>query len=169
MHCKFPNRIPDIQQCIRGETKTIPSKDVEKERGYFQESYGVGKCIFLYNPLSSTHRIVLAAVTSKRAGMGLRSEVSNIFQAVSEIYKIMVDKGIRKIYSPLMGAGHGCLSKEVSLFSLVLAWSEILCNPLGPRIDVNIVVFKADDRAEAELSSRITKRILKVATGMFKN
>lgn len=168
MHRKFPNRIQDIQQCIRAETKSIPSKDVEKERGYFQASYGVGKCIFLDNPLSSTHRIVLAAVTSKRADKGLRSEMVYLFQAVSEIYRTMLDKGIRKIHSPLMGAGHGCLRKEVSLFSLVLAWSEILCNPLGPRIEVNIIVYRGDEKAKPELSPRVIRRILRVATGMFK-
>lgn len=168
MHRKFPNRIPDIQQCIRGETKSIPSKDVEKERGYFQQSYGVGKCILLDNPLSSTHRIVLAAVTSKRAEMGLRSEISYIFQAVGEIHKIMADRGIRKVYSPLMGAGHGCLRKEVSLFSLVLAWSEILCKSSGPRLDVSIIVFKPDESAKPELNPKVIRRILRIATGMFK-
>ena len=80
----------------------------------------------------------------------------------------MVDKRITKIYLPIMGAGHGCLGDEVALFTLVLAWAEIMCKPLSRNVEINIVVFKADEKSKPRLSSKVIKRILYVATGMFK-
>jgi O-acetyl-ADP-ribose deacetylase (regulator of RNase III) len=169
MHAKFSTQIEAVKNLVSTKVQSMPSKSVEKESGCFQQSYGVGKCIYLDRPLSSEHKIILTAVTSQRAGQGLKSEISYIFQAVNEIYKLMVDKRLRRVYSPLMGAGHGCLRTEVALFTLVLAWSEILCKPLGPHIEVNIIIFRNDKSDKQRPSRRVVKRILKIATGMFKN
>ncbi len=166
---KFPNQIQAIQQEVHAEIQSMPSKEVEKKSGIFQHSYGVGKCIFLDSPLSSTHKIILAAVTSQRAGQGLRAEISFIFESVNEAYRIMCDKRLWKVYCPLLGAGHGCLKTEVALFTLVLAWSEILCKPLGPHIEINIIVFKSDEKAKPKPNPKVIKRILRLATGMFRS
>lgn len=167
IRAKFSNQITEIQQLISKELESNPSERVEKERGVFQQSYGIGTCVFLDQPLKSSQRIILAAVTSQRAGEGLRGEISFNFRAVNEIYRIAADKRIRKVYLPLMGAGHGCLRTEVALFSLVIAWAEILCKPSSPHMQVNIVVFKHDDEATPEIKPRDVKRILQTAVGMF--
>jgi hypothetical protein len=168
MHSKFPNQIHEIQQAVHVKTKDMASIEREKETGIFQKSYGVGKCIFLDKPIMTNHRIILASVTSHRAGQGIRSEISYIFQAVNEIFKILMDKRIFKVYSPLMGAGHGCLEPEVALFALILAWSEILYKPRTPHIEVTIIVFRSNENIKPRLNQRVMKKILEVATGMFK-
>ena len=135
---------------------------------HFQPSYGVGSRILLDRPLRSAHQLILAAVTSQRAGEGLQAQIHSIFQAVNQIHNIMRDSRFRKVYLPIMGAGHGCLTKEVALFSLVLAWAEILCGPRSPHYEVNIISYKADDNTKPKLNPRAVKQILRTATGMFK-
>lgn len=167
LQAKFSNQISEIQQLINEKLASVPAERVEKERGVFQQSYGVGTCIFLDRPLKSSQRMILVAVTSQRAGEGLRGEISFNFHAIKEIYKIAADKRLRKVYLPVMGAGHGCLRSEVALFSLAIAWAEILCKPSSPHIQVNIVVFQRDDKTDPEIKPRVVKRVLRMAVGMF--
>ena len=87
IHSKFPNQIKEIQELLCEKAKAFSSSSVEKETGIFQDSYGIGTSIFLDKPLSSKHKIIITAVTSQRAGKGLKSEILYIFQSVREIYK----------------------------------------------------------------------------------
>src|ERR1044072_764877 len=120
IQAKFPNQVSEIQQLINEKLASAPTEKVEKERGDFQPSYGVGTCVFLDRPLKSSQRIILAAVTTQRAGEGLRGEISFNFDAVKEVYRIAADKRLRKVYLPVMGAGHGGLRSEVALFSMAV-------------------------------------------------
>jgi hypothetical protein len=167
IHTKFSNQISEIQQLINEKLASFPSRKVEKERGVFQQSYGTGTCVFLESPLKTSQRIILAAATSKRAGEGLRGEISFNFRAVNEVYRIAADKRLRKVYLPVIGSGHGCLRSEVALFSLVIAWAEILCKPTSPHIQINIIVFRQNDKASPEISRRVVRRVLRMAVGMF--
>jgi hypothetical protein len=168
MQSKFSNQIDEIKQLIKAKLEGLATIKVKKEEGLFQHSYGTGKSIFLDHPLKSSHRIILTAVTSQRAGEGLRGEISFNFRAVQEVYKIIADKRVRKVYFPLLGAGHGCLGDEVALFSLVLAWAEILCKPVSPHLEVNIIIFQPDETTKPEPNPRVVKRIIRMAIGMFK-
>jgi len=84
------------------------------------------------------------------------------------VLAVSVDNRLSQIFLPVIGSGHGGLKAELSLFIMTLALSEALCKPLGPRIDINVIVFRRDDRSEPEISPKSVKRVLRNAIGLFK-
>jgi antiphage defense system Thoeris ThsA-like protein len=168
MKKNFPIQIPEIQQLIFDGTKSFPPTDVEKEDGVVAKSFGVGRCVFLDKPLNSTHRFVVAAVTTKRARVGLRSEVGFIFSVVSELQRLVADKRLRGLVIPVLGAGHGGLKIEMALFALVLALSEAIGrDPARHLQSVDIVVFKPDNSKKPQIKPSTVKRILGSASAML--
>lgn len=170
IQAKYPNQTEQIQCLIKERLMNLPSQDVEKETGIFQKSFGVGTCIFLDQPLSSKQKILFLSVTTKRAGEGLRAEMSYIFKAVNKIQGIVADKRLSSVYVPLIGSGHGGLKKEVALFGMLLAVCDALTRPSGHSIkSFNIIVFQASEKDKPNVSPEIAKRLLKTTTGMFFN
>jgi O-acetyl-ADP-ribose deacetylase (regulator of RNase III) len=164
----FPGQIETIQHKVKTALQDRPCEKVEKEKGVVRESYGIGRCVYLNGSISSAHRMILVSVTQKRAGTGLRAEISFVFRAIGELLSVAVDNRLSDLYLPVIGSGHGGLRTEVALFSMVSALSEVLCKPLGPRINVNIVIFRKDENSKPEISSRAVRRVLRVAAGMFR-
>ncbi|HET7213409.1 MAG TPA: macro domain-containing protein [Terriglobia bacterium] len=164
----FPGQIEDIQRLVKARLEDLPSKTVEKEKGALRQSYGVGTCVFLDAPLSSSHRIILAAVTEKRTGTGLKAEISFIYRVIGEVISVAVDRRLSDIHMPVIGSGHGGLRTEVALFSMVSALSEVLCKPFGHRLNINIVVFRSDTESKPEVSPKALRRVLRVSAGMFR-
>ncbi|MGK7873482.1 MAG: macro domain-containing protein [Xenococcaceae cyanobacterium] len=168
IQAEYPNQIDNIKNLINKDLEKIPSQEVEKETGVVQLSYGIGTGIYLDQPLSSKNRILFLSVTTKRAGEGLRAEMSYIFKAVNEIQRIVADKRLRSVYVPLIGSGHGGLRKEVALFGMLLAVCGVLTRPSGRSIkEFNIVVFQANENHQPSVSPNSAKRLLGITTGMF--
>jgi hypothetical protein len=110
----------------------------------------------------------MAAVTTKRARVGLRCEVAFISSVVKELHRIVVDKRLTGLIVPVMGSGHGGLNAEMALFSLVLAFSEVLVRDSGHHLQsVDIVVFKPVDSKKPRIKSSTAKRILGSASAML--
>ena len=78
----FPGRIADIQTLIAQKLANAPSELVEREHDERARSYGVAKCIYLEGPLSTALNLMFVSVTTKRAGVGLRSEARYLFAAM---------------------------------------------------------------------------------------
>ena len=170
IQAEYPNQTDKIQDLINKKLETVPSENTEKETGVFQLSYGVGTGIYLDRPLSSNNRILFLSVTTKRAGEGLRAEMSYIFKAVNEIQRVMADKRLSSVYVPLLGSGHGGLMKEVALFGMLLAVCDVLTRPSGQSIkEFNIVIFQADKNLQPSVSPNSSERLLKITTGIFLN
>lgn len=168
IQAKYPNQIDKIESLITEKLENIPSENIEKEIGEFQLSYGTGTSVYLNEPLSSNDKILFVSVTTKRAGEGLRAEMSYIFKAVSEIQKVVADKRLSSVYVPLMGSGHGGLPKEVALFGILLAVCEVLTRPSGQGIkEFNIVIFQGDEKHPPSVPVKSCERLLKISAGIF--
>jgi hypothetical protein len=164
----FPNQALEVQKLIQDELVSIKSRKEEKEPGVTQSSYGIGSGVFLKNALHSNQPLLFVSVTTKRAGEGLRAEMSHIFAAVKKIQHIAADNRIDTVCIPVMGTGHGGLKKEVGLFSLLLAICDGITKPTGHHItQYNVVVFRADPNEKPSISINSSKRILKTAIGLF--
>jgi len=164
----FPNQAAEIQQLIQTKLISFESQDVEKETGLTQKSFGIGRGVFLKEPLQSKQPVLFISVTTKRAGEGLRAEMSHIFDAVSEIQKVAADHRMDSVCVPVMGTGHGGLQKEVGLFALVLAICDGVSKPVGHHIkEYHIVVYQSAPAERPSISERDARRILKTAIGLF--
>jgi len=160
----FPNQEEKFEELIRKELQNLNGKDVEKEDGILQKSYGIGTCIFLKNPLNSNYNIIISSVTQKRKGIGLHSNISFLMQAINNIHLIALDKRINKIKTPLLGAGHGGLNNKISLFAIVLGFSQFLM--VKQNKEVTVVIFKKDEESKADINKKNIYRILKYAIGL---
>ncbi|OEU60747.1 MAG: hypothetical protein BBJ57_11165 [Desulfobacterales bacterium PC51MH44] len=164
----FPNLANDVQALIKEELVSAKSKKMEKEPGVTQASYGIGFGVFLKEPLHSKQPVLFLSVTTKRAGEGLRAEMSHIFEAVKKIQEVAADNRIESVCIPIMGTGHGGLRKEVGLFALVLAICDGVSKPSGHHLKkYNIVVYRASPKESPSVSINASKRILKTAIGLF--
>ena len=167
INAKYPNQISQLQDLISKQLQLLQSHSVEKETNAFKESYGVGTVIFLDSPLESKQKLLLVSVTTKRAGEGLRAEMSYIFQVINGVQRIMADKRLNSVYIPVMGSGHGGLRKESALFGMLLAASDVMKRPSGHHIKkFSIVIFRAEDGGKPSISPAIAKKLLRISTGM---
>ena len=168
IQAEYPNQTGEIQFLINKELEKYPSQNIEKEADVFQLSYGIGTGVYLDQPLSSKNRILFLSVTTKRAGQGLRAEMSYIFEAVNEVQRVVADKRLKSVYIPLIGSGHGGLMKEIALFGMLLAVCGVLTRPSGQHIkEFNIIVFKKNQESQPSIPLNSAERLLKITTGMF--
>lgn len=162
----FKNQIDEFQKTVRDvlAEKSFPCV-LQKKKGdeVFQNSYGVGTCLFLTRPIKSSENILLVSVTEQRAGLGLYSNIAFVYKAVNEIYKKVVDNRIRDVYIPLLGSGHGGLNKRVAFLTLVTAFAELMKKD-GKINSLNIVVYK--NGKDIDISRRIVRKILKFGVGL---
>ncbi len=164
----FPKQANDVQKLIKNELAHTKSIKIEKEPGVIKDSYGIGSGIFLNAPLHSNQPVLFLSVTTKRAGYGLRAEMSHIFEAVKKIQQVAADNRIESVCIPIMGTGHGGLQKEAGLFSLILAICDRISRPSGHHLkQYNIVVYRKSSNEKPVVSKNASKRILKTALGLF--
>jgi hypothetical protein len=164
----FPNQSLEVQKLIQEELASVKSRKEDKEPGITQASYGIGSGVFLKKALHSNQPLMFVSVTTKRAGEGLRAEMSHIFAAVKKIQQVSADNRIDTVYIPVMGTGHGGLKKEVGLFSLLLAICDGISKPTGHHIkQYNVIVYRPDQNEKPSISINSSKRILKTAIGLF--
>lgn len=164
----FPNQANEVQKLIKENLASVESMEIEKEPGITQASYGVGSGVLLKEPLHSKQPVLFLSVTTKRAGEGLRAEMSHIFEAVKKIQEVAADNRVDTVCIPIMGTGHGGLPKEVGLFSLVLAICDGISKPTGHHLkQYNIVIYRASPKEKPSISVGASKRILKTAIGLF--
>jgi len=113
----FCDQIADIQKLIAQKLANAPSELVEREYNERAMSYGLAKCVHLKDPLSSGRNLMLVSVTTKRAGVGLRSEARYLFAAMKAICQEMNDGRLSDLYLPVMGSGHVGLSQNWRCFT----------------------------------------------------
>jgi hypothetical protein len=165
---KFTNQTKQVKDLIAEELSGFESREVEKEAGVKQDSFGVGTGVFLKRPMDSRQPILFLSVTTKRAGEGLQAEMSYIFQAVRKIQNIAADHRIDSVCVPVMCSGHGGLRKEVALFGLLLAICDSVTKSHGHHVrKFNVVVFQSAESSKPSISRIVAKRLLRIATGMF--
>lgn len=168
INSKFANQIGKVKEIIKQELTSYDGNEVEKEFRSFQLSYGVGKAILIKNILGSTQPVVFLAVTTKRAGEGLKSELSNIHEALKELFAVTADARKDSITLPILGSGHGGLKKELALFGLLMAVLERITSQNGKHIkQINLVIFQESESKNPEIKKSTVKKLLSLSAGML--
>lgn len=158
----FPNAVGEIQKLIAQKLANAPSELVEREHDERARSYGVAKCLCLKNALSSGRNVMFVSVTTKRAGVGLRSEARYLFAAMKALCQAMNDARFTDLFLPLMGAGHGGLEPELALLYLLLSTKAVIEDRSGGGHlrSVTIVVFQKDEHTAPAIHPDVVRRML---------
>jgi len=162
MASAFPDAIGEIQRLIAQKLANSPSELVEREPDERARSYGVAKCVCLKDALSSGRNVMFVSVTTKRAGIGLRSEARYLFAAMKAVCQAMNDGRFTNLFLPLMGSGHGGLEPELALLYLLLSTKAVIDDRSGGGHlrSVTIVVFRKDERTASNIHPDVVRRML---------
>lgn len=164
----FPGRTLDLQALVAAALAGKVSSQVDKYPGETAASYGIGKCVYLENPLEKRVRLAMVAVTTQRANAGLQAKASYIFEAALSLSQLMANHRLTRLYMPVIGSGHGGLKPETGLICLLLAFSE-LQKQLGHRHlrEINFVVYRPNSDAVPIISESSARNLLKFAAENF--
>jgi hypothetical protein len=126
------------------------------------QSFGAGKCLLLRRPLGRSASIALVSSTTQRAGQGLASKISYLFDGMQELVKCLADARLNKVIMPILGAGHGRIDPPLALVGLLLAVAEAARYGQGSqRLEtVTIVVFRRDASTPASVDPAVIRRAL---------
>jgi hypothetical protein len=131
----------------------------EQERA---ESFGAGRCLLLLKPLSRPFPVALVSTTTQRAGQGLATRISYLFDGMRELVAKLADERINEVVMPILGAGHGRIDPPLALVGLLLALAEAArYGQGGQRLrKVTIVVFRPDTQSLAQVDRIVIRRAL---------
>jgi len=134
---------------------------VNSEGDIFKDSYGIGAYAYFKDYKGKGFNVAFTAVTEKRSGDGVYSDLTFIFIAINEIYRCLSDNQYTTLYTPLLCAGHGGMDRKVAFFSLLLALSQTSKRPGGHHLsEVNIVIFRKDDNSEPDVDTKTIRRVI---------
>ena len=75
--------------------------------------------------------------------------------------KILQNTQIHRIYLPILGSGHGGITRKLALFILFYTIIDFLRHSLGHHIhEVNIIIFKPDEISPPEICEKDVRNIL---------
>lgn len=151
------------QQCV---TRFSVGMQQQKTEDEWSESYGPGRAILVSDPSRNSAGIALVSTTTQRAGQGLASRMSYVFDGVRELFGLLADKRINEVVMPVMGAGHGGIDPSLALAGLVLALAESAKYGTDQqrRKKITIVVFQRTKEDSPDVTlQRIRKTLELVA------
>jgi Domain of unknown function (DUF6430) len=142
----FDGQAADLVKLIRNECRSRwkTSGEYQKTDSERAESFGVGRCLLLQNPLGRSAMIALVSTATQRAGQGLAAQISYVFAGMRDLVARMADARLEKITMPVLGSGKGGIDAPLALVGLLLAVAEAARYVDGGRQlkAVTIVVFK---------------------------
>jgi O-acetyl-ADP-ribose deacetylase (regulator of RNase III) len=138
----FAHTVGDFLRAIAAELSDLPAERVPRAERRIDDSYGIGRAIFL-NELASGHRIILVSATTERTGIGLRAEPHFLYAAWQGVVETMNVRRLNSLVIPVLGAGHGGMPLAVALLFNLLALRSCLADDVGRHVrQVTIVVFE---------------------------
>jgi TIR domain len=158
----FPGRTLDVQALVATALAGEVANQVDKYPGQVAASSGIGKCVYLVNPLDKLMRLAMVAVTTQRANAGIQARASYVFEAALSLSQLMANHRLTRLYLPVIGCGHGGLKPEVALICLLLAFVE-LQGQLGHRHlrEINIIIHRPTPDAVPAISESFVRSVLK--------
>jgi hypothetical protein len=166
----FEGQIDAFQSLIEKECqKHLPqATKQEKASGSFGLSFGPGRCVLLTKPLDRSLSVALVSTTTQRAGQGLCSRISYLFDGIRELTANLADARISEVVMPIFGGGHGGLSPQLALVGTLLAVAEAArYGERGHRLKkFTIVVYKRDASNPAEVNEVVIRRALALISGL---
>lgn len=139
-----------------------PGNEYQKTDEIRARSFGPGKCLLLPQPLNRSTPLALISTTTQRAGQGLASRISYLFDGMRELVARAADARFTQVAMPVLGAGHGHINKPLALVGLLLGIAEAArYGQGGQRLRrVTIVVFKANGEKAPEIDPVVIRRAL---------
>ena len=162
----FPGRVDNFISCVKSECEKRLGAGTERQKKEQERafSFGAGRAILMPNVLGSGVPVALVSTTTQRAGQGLISKTSFLFESVCELVTRLVDERLNEIVMPVLGAGHGGMDPATAFVSLVLALAEaIKYAPGRPLRSATVVIFKEDARSASEVDPVVVRRALALA------
>ena len=158
----FEGQVESFAALIRAEARRKfgtgeQQQKTEEERA---ESFGAGRCLLLQRPLGRSVPIALVATTTQRAGRGLSSELSYLFNGMRELATRLADARLNEVIMPVLGGGHGGIDPPLAFVGLLLAVAEaVRFRQGGQRLKrVTIVIFKSDTASNPEVDPAVVQR-----------
>lgn len=160
----FEGRAEAFVSLIKDEcSKQLDSGEVRrKTENELGTSFGPGRCVLLARPLDHSVPVALVSTTTQRAGEGLASRISYLFDGMRELVKRLADARLTEAVMPILGAGHGRIDPPLAFVGLVLALAEAArYGQGGQRLRrVTVVIFKRDANSDPEVDRAIIRRAL---------
>lgn len=160
----FEGQVPAFVSLMKHESTTAfgPGTEQQKTKDVRAESFGAGRCILLNSPLGRSVNVALVSTTTQRAGEGLASRISYLFDGMRELLTRLADARLSEATMPVLGAGHGGVDPPLAFVGLVLAIAEAARYGQGAQRlkKVTIVVFKPDARTAPQVNPTVVRRAL---------
>jgi hypothetical protein len=160
----FEGQVPTFVSLMKDEAVRRFGQGVERRKTPDESafSFGVGRCLLLRKPLGRSTAVALVSTTTQRAGEGLASRISYLFEGMRELVGQLADARISEVVMPLMGAGHGRIEKPLALVGLLLALAEVAHYGQGSQRlrRVTVVVFRTDLQSDPEVDPVVVRRAL---------
>jgi hypothetical protein len=160
----FAADVPAFVSLIKEQAANRFGPGVEKQKTpqEFAFSFGVGRSLLLLKPLDRSTPVALVSTTTQRAGEGLSSRISCLFEGLRALVGQLADERISEVVMPLLGSGHGCIEKPLALVGLLLAIAEVVQYGQGGQHlrNITIVVFRRDADAPPEVDPVVVRRAL---------
>ena len=161
---EFEGQVEAFISLLKDECKKklgagVMQQKTDNERA---ESFGAGRCLLLLKPLGRSIPVALVSTTTQRAGQGLASRISYLFDGTRELVTKLADARLNEVAMPILGAGHGRIDPPLALVGLLLAVSEAArYGQGGQRLRrVTIVVFKRGAGTPPEVDHLVVRRTL---------
>jgi hypothetical protein len=160
---EFKGQVHEFISLIQAECarKLGPGEEHQKTKESRARSFGPGKCLLLSKPLNKSTPIALISTTTQRAGEGLVSRISYLFDGMRRLGRQLADERYTEVVMPVLGAGHGRIDPPLALVGLLLAVAEAARYGGGPRLRrVTIVVYKRDEESAEQVDPLVVRRAL---------
>ena len=139
----FKDSTANFVRQVKAKLIDIPSQRVPRRDRRVDESYGIGKAVFLSLP--PDYRLILVSATTERAGIGLRAEPHFLYAALEGVAETMNERRLNSLTMPVFGSGHGGMPLHIAILFNLFAVRSILFEDLGRHMrKVRIVVFDGD-------------------------
>lgn len=145
-----------------------PGSKQQKTEGETAISYGVARCLLLTQPLGKKITIALVSTTTQRAGQGLHSRISYLFDGVRDLVTQLGNARINEVVMPLMGSGHGGVDPPLAFVGLLGAVAEATRYAQGSQRlrKVTIVIFRRDAKSKVQVDPVVIKRALGLVSSL---
>jgi hypothetical protein len=112
---KFPEEIANLPATFQ---EVLESNNAQKTD---QGLYYPGTTIILPDRFSKPSKIIITASTNRLSESGIVSAPPIVCSCVEEILKITANQRVDTLFIPILGSGHGGMSRGLALLFLMLA------------------------------------------------
>jgi hypothetical protein len=160
----FDGHAPEFVSLVSEECRKKLGVGVEQQKTDDERavSFGAGRCLLLTKPVGRSISVALVSTTTQRAGHGLASRISYLFDGMRDLVAKLADARINEIMMPVLGGGKGGIDAPLALVGLLLAVAEAArYGQGGQRLKrVTIVVFKRDQQNPPSIDPIVVRRAL---------